>query len=423
MTYTEALNYIHSRPRGLPKPGLERIEELLSLMGEPHKKLRYVHVAGTNGKGSCCAMLSSILRAAGYRVGLYTSPYIHRFNERMQINGKPIPDGELGEIADFVRSCAERMSRPCVEFEIVTAIGFEYFARRKCDIVVLEVGLGGRFDATNVIDSPDCALITSIGLDHTDMLGGTLREIAFEKAGIIKPGCTVATYPAQDEEVISLLASLCRERGASLRIAEDDEIELIYDDLQGQEFCYCDDTPLKLSLLGDHQCRNAAAVLEAVEILREKKWKIKPEAVEKGLAGVKWPARFEILSEKPYFVADGGHNVPCAQALRGNLEYYFEGKKPVFLIGMMADKDVDGFIETLAPCAAAFVCVTVDYPRAMKAETLAEKLKKYKKPCFVAPGVAEAVTMAKGAAGKNGVVCATGSLYLMGPVRECFGLK
>lgn len=423
MTYTEALNYIHSRPRGLPKPGLERIEELLSLMGEPHKKLRYVHVAGTNGKGSCCAMLASILRAAGYRVGLYTSPYIHRFNERMQINGRPIPDGELAEIADFVKSKAESMSRPCVEFEIVTAIGFEYFARKKCDIVVLEVGLGGRFDATNVIECPDCALITSIGLDHTDMLGGTLREIAFEKAGIIKPGCTVATYPAQDEDVVSLLASVCRERGASLRIAEDDEIELIYDDLQGQEFCYCDDKLLKLSLLGDHQCRNAAAVLEAVEILREKKWKIKPEAVEKGLAEVKWPARFEILSEKPYFVADGGHNVPCAQALRGNLEYYFEGKKPVFLIGMMADKDVDGFIETLAPCAAAFVCVSVDYPRAMKAEALAEKLKKYKKPCFVAPGVAEAVNMAKGAAGKSGVVCATGSLYLMGPVRECFGLE
>ena len=423
MTYAEALNYIHSRPRGLPKPGLERIEELLSLMGEPHKRLRYVHVAGTNGKGSCCAMLSSILRAAGYKVGLYTSPYIHRFNERMQINGRPVSDKDLAEIAEFVRSCAEKMSRPCVEFEIVTAIGFEYFARKCCDIVVLEVGLGGRFDATNVIDCPDCALITSIGLDHTDMLGSSLREIAFEKAGIIKPGSCVATYPAQDEEVISLLASVCRERGASLRIAEDDEIELLYDDLQGQEFCYCDDTPLRLGLLGDHQCRNAAAVLEAIEILREKKWKIKPEAVEKGLAEVKWPARFEILSEKPYFIADGGHNVPCAQALAGNLDYYFEGKKAVFLIGMMADKDVDGFIETIAPLAAAFVCVAVDQPRALKADKLAEKLKKYKKPCFTAPSVAEAVSIAKGAAGKSGVVCATGSLYLMGPVRECFGLK
>ncbi len=423
MTYTEALTYIHSRPRGLPKPGLERIEELLALMGNPHKGLRYVHVAGTNGKGSCCAMLSSILRAAGYKVGLYTSPYIHRFNERMQINGKPIPDAELGEIADFVRSKAEEMSRPCVEFEIVTAIGFEYFARNKCDIVVLEVGLGGRFDATNVIDCPECALITSIGLDHTDMLGSTLREIAFEKAGIIKPGCAVATYPAQDDEVISLLASVCRERGVSLRIAEDDEIELLYDDLSGQEFCYCDDTPLRLGLLGDHQCRNAAAVLEAVEILRERKWKIKPEAVEKGLAEVKWPARFEIIGEKPYVVADGGHNVPCAEALRANLEYYFEGKKAVFLIGMMADKDVDGFIDTIAPCAAAFVCVAVDQPRALKAEKLAEKLRKYKKPVFTAPSVAEGISMAKGAAGKSGVVCATGSLYLMGPVRECMGLE
>ena len=423
MTYTEALNYIHSRPRGLPKPGLERIEELLSLMGNPHKALRYVHVAGTNGKGSCCAMLSSILRAAGYKVGLYTSPYIHRFNERMQINGKPIPDTELAEIAGFVRSCAEKMSRPCVEFEIVTAIGFEYFARSKCDIVVLEVGLGGRFDATNVIDCPECALITSIGLDHTDMLGSTLAEIAFEKAGIIKPGGSVAVYPLQDEEVVSVLLKACRQRGASFRMAEEDEIELRYDDLQGQEFCYCDDKPLSLSLLGDHQCRNAAAVLEAVEILRQKKWKIKPDAVEKGLREVKWPARFEIIGEKPYVVADGGHNVPCAEALAANLDYYFEGKKPVFLMAMMSDKDVEGFIETLAPQAAAFVCVGLDYPRALSAQALAEKLRKYKKPVFTAPTVAEALDMAKGAAGKSGVVCATGSLYLMGPVREACGLK
>ena len=339
------------------------------------------------------------------------------------MNGKPISDKLLGEIADFVRSKAEEMERPCVEFEIVTAIGFEFFARQKCDIVVLEVGLGGRFDATNVIDCPECALITSIGLDHTDMLGDTLSQIAFEKAGIIKEGGAVATYPAQDEEVISVLAGVCRERGASLRIAEDDEIELIYDDLQGQEFCYCDDTPLRLSLLGDHQCRNAAAVLEAVEILREKKWKIKPEAIEKGLAEVKWPGRFEILGEKPYVVADGGHNVPCAEALRGNLEYYFEGKKPTFLMAMMADKDVDGFIETIAPCAGAFVCVTLDYPRALKAEKLAEKLRKYKKSVFVAPSVAEGLNLAKGAAGNGGVVCATGSLYLMGPVREAMGAK
>ncbi len=420
MTYEEALTYIHSRPRGLPKPGLERIEELLGLMGEPHKKLKYVHVAGTNGKGSCCAMLSSILRAAGYKTGLYTSPYIHRFNERMQINGEPIADAELAEIAEFVRSCAEKMSRPCVEFEIVTAIGFEYFARKKCDIVVLEVGLGGRFDATNVIDCPECALICSIDFDHMEFLGNSLREIASEKAGIIKPGGAVACYPLQDDEVISLLAGICRERGATLRIAEDDEIELLYDDLQGQEFCYCDDTPLRLNLLGDHQCRNAAAVLEVVEILREKKWKIKAEAVEKGLASVSWPARFEILSEKPYVVADGGHNVPCAQALAANLDYYFEGKKAAIVLGMMADKDIDGFTELIAPCACAFICVPVDNPRALAPAELAKRLKKYNKPTFVAASVAEGLAMAKGAAGKSGVVCATGSLYLMGEVRDCF---
>ena len=240
-----SLNYIHGLYRKGTKPCLDRIALLLEKLGNPHKKLKFVHVAGTNGKGSCCAMLSSILRAAGYRTGLYTSPFIHRFNERMQVNGEPIADAELAEIADFVRSCAEKMSRPCVEFEIVTAIGFEFFKRRKCDIVVLEVGLGGRFDATNVIDTPDCALICSIGFDHMEFLGSTLTEIASEKAGIIKAGGAVATYPAQDEEVIALLAKVCREKGASLRIAEDDEIELRYDDLSGQDFCYCDD-PLYL---------------------------------------------------------------------------------------------------------------------------------------------------------------------------------
>ncbi len=424
MTYEEALSYIHSRPGGKDKPGLRRMEALMAALGDPQKSLRYVHVAGTNGKGSCCAMLDSVLRAAGYKVGLFTSPFIHRFNERMRFGGEQIDDTLLAQLTEKVKAAAESTGEDPSEFEVVTAIGFLFFAKKKCDIVVLEVGLGGRFDATNIIDCPDCALITSIGLDHMEILGDTEEKIALEKAGIIKPGGAVAMYPLQEDEVISAIARVCRERGASLRIAEDDEIELIADDLGGQDFCYCDDTPLHLSLLGDHQCRNAAAVLEALEILRERGFrKIKPEAIAKGLAEVRWPGRFEILGEKPMFVADGGHNLPCAEALAANLDYYFPDSKRVLLLGMMADKDVEGFTDTLAPLAEAFVCVRPDNPRAMSAKKLGEKLKKHGKAVFIADSIPEGVEMAKKLAGKGGMVCATGSLYLMGDVRECFGLK
>lgn len=423
MTYAQALEYIHSRRPNAPKPGLERIKKLLSLLGDPQKKLRFVHVAGTNGKGSTCAMIASVLQAAGYKTGLYTSPFIHVFNERMRINGQVIPDDELAEITEKVRAAAETMELTPAEFEVVTAIGFEYFARENCDIVVLEVGLGGRFDATNVIEMPECAVICNIGFDHTEILGDTLEKIAMEKAGIIKPGCSVAVYPDQDASVISTLAAICRERGASLRIAEDDEIELHYDDLKGQEFCYCDDTPLRISLLSDHQCRNAALALECIEVLRARGFDISPEAVKTGLAKTRWPGRFELIGKKPFFIADGGHNTQCAESIRVNMEYYFPDEKRVFLLGMLADKDVCGFADIIAPCADAFVCVRPASPRALEPKELAEKLKKYKKPVFVAESVAEGVRMAKGAAGESGAVCATGSLYLMGDVRRAMGKK
>lgn len=399
------------------------MKKLMSLLGDPQKKLKFVHVAGTNGKGSTCAMLASVLRSAGYKTGLYTSPYIHIFNERMRINGDAIPDEELAEITEKVRAAAETMELAPAEFEVVTAIGFEYFARENCDIVVLEVGLGGRFDATNVIEMPECAVICNIGLDHTEILGDSLEKIAMEKAGIIKPGCSVAVYPDQDPSVVSALAAVCRERGASLRIAEDDEIELHYDDLKGQEFCYCDDTPLRISLLGDHQCRNAALALECIEVLRSRGFDISPESIKTGLAKTRWPGRFELIGKKPFFIADGGHNPQCAESIRTNMEYYFPDEKRVFLLGMLADKDVCGFADIIAPCADVFVCVRPDSPRALDPKNLAGGLKKYKKPVFVAESVAEGVRLAKSAAGESGAVCATGSLYLMGDVRRAMGKK
>ena len=249
-------------------------------------------------------------------------------------------------------------------------------------------------------------------------------KIAAEKAGIIKPGGAVAMYqPDEDSGVAALIAGVCRERGASLRIAEFDELEMRSDDLDGQEFCYCDDTPLRLPLLGDHQLKNAAVVLEAVEILREKGFqKLSAEAVEQGLAETKWPARFALVHRSPFVIVDGGHNPECGESVAVNMDYYFEESKKVFLVGMLADKDVEGFLAEIAPVADAFVCVSPNSPRALPAAALAEKLKQYQKPTLVCESIAEGVKTAVAAAGKRGAVCATGSLYLVGDVRAQFGL-
>lgn len=425
MTYQEALIYL-TKPQWFgQKPGLERIGALMHALGDVHKKLRYVHVAGTNGKGSICAMLSSILCAAGYKTGLFTSPYIHRFNERYRVGGVCISDDALAAVTAEVKAAADGLGMEFTVFDLVTAAGFLWFAKEKCDIVVLETGLGGRFDATNIIDCPDCAVISNIGLDHTEVLGDTVEKIAAEKSGIIKPGGAVAMYqPDEDSGVAALIAGVCRERGASLRIAEFDELEMRSDDLDGQEFCYCDDVPLRLPLLGDHQLKNAAVVLEAVEILREKGFqKLSAEAVEQGLAETKWPARFELVHRSPFVIVDGGHNPQCGESVAVNMDYYFEESKKVFLVGMLADKDVDGFLAHIAPVADAFVCVRPNSPRALPAAVLAEKLKQYQKPTLVCESIAEGVKTAVAAAGKSGAVCATGSLYLVGDVRAAFGLN
>ena len=420
MTYEEAIHYIESTAMFGAAPGLERTRALLHALGDPQERLRFVHVAGTNGKGSTCAMLASILQSSGHKTGLFTSPYLRRFNERIRVNGKSISDSDLAKAAEKLKAAVEACGGGFTEFELDTALAMLHFAEKKCAIVVLEVGLGGRLDPTNVIPCPDCAVITNIGLDHTAILGDTVEKIAAEKLGIVKEGGAVAMYPPEDDAVFDLAARVCRDKGATLRLAEFDELDVLDDSLEGQVFCYCDDTPLQISLLGDHQLRNAAVVLEAVEILREQGWRIKPEAVEKGLAAARWPARFELLHTQPAFILDGGHNAQCAEAVAGNLDYYFEGQKKVLLLGILKDKDVDAFLDVLAPLGDVFVCVTPDSPRAMKAKALAEKLKSYQKLCLLCDSISEAVDTAVKAAGKGGVVCATGSLYMAGDILAHF---
>ena len=482
MTITEAIEYINAHTWSQWKLGLSRTEELLRLLGNPQKQLRFVHVAGSNGKGSTCAMVERILREAGYVTGFYPSPYIEDFRERIQVCGEYITEEALCRITARVRDAADSMEDHPSQFEIITAIGLLYFAEKNCNIVVLEVGLGGIFDSTNVIDAPEVAVITNIGLEHTEYLGNTLAEIARNKCGIIKSGADVVCYE-NAAEVMDVVRRVCEEKGCPLHIARYSRIQLIEKGLEGQTFRFLHDPapasqdiaisadePLRLGLLGEYQLHNAATALTIVEALRGRGWKIPQEAVCQGLAEVRWPARFEVLSRHPLFILDGGHNPQCAEALAESLREYLPdcnsnmaeslreylpdcnsdlpdresdlpgrkadlGKKAVFLMGMLADKDYRAVIDIISPFAAGFVCLTPDSPRALPAEKLAAELQErgfYAKPCgTAAEGIKEALSLAVRLGGRG---CGTedtsekgalpvvsfGSLYMAGAVRSAF---
>lgn len=420
MNYTEAIEYITGTEWFGSKPGLERISVLLDKLGNPQDSLKFCHIAGTNGKGSCASMLASVLKAAGYKTGLYTSPYLFRFNERMQINGKQIDDEVLAEIVSKVAPLAEAMDEHPTEFEIMTAAALEWFKEESCDIVVFEVGLGGRFDATNIISAPEEAVIMNIGLDHTQILGDALEKIAFEKAGIIKPGCDVVLYQ-QSDEVEAVISGICDKTGARLHKADFSQIELEFDSLEGQAFSYRG-KDYAIPLLGAHQRRNAAVVIEAAEVLRQRGWKIEDDALEHGLYSVFWPARFEICSEEPDFIVDGGHNPQCATTVVENLADYFPDKRHILLVGVLKDKDYETLFKILNLAADEYVCVTPDSPRALPAVELGEHLKRYGKEVTVCESIEDGVFTAMEKAGQDDMVCAVGSLYMAGKIRDCLGL-
>ena len=420
MNITEALQYIDGTQWFGSKPGLERTEALLDKLGRPQDRLKYVHIAGTNGKGSCAAMLASILKAAGYRTGLYTSPYLFRFHERMQINGEPVSDEALADLVTRIRPLAEAMDDHPTEFELITAAALLWFAEERCDIVVLEVGLGGRLDATNVIAAPEAAVLMNIGLDHTAVLGDTLEQIAAEKAGILKPGCEAVAYQ-QQESVLEVFRQKAREVGAGLHVADFSQLVPEFDSLEGQSFTYRGE-PYALALLGDHQLRNAAVVLETVEVLRRRGWRISRDAVEHGLYATAWPARFELVSEEPPFIVDGGHNPQCAESVRRNLLHYFPESRRVLLVGVLRDKDYPALFDILNEAADAWVCVTPNSERALPAAELGAFLERFGKPVTVCESIPDGVETAREQAGEDGMACAVGSLYMAGAVRACFGL-
>ncbi len=412
MTLDEVLAYIHKVDWRGSVPGLSRIDTLLGLLGHPERHVKYVHVTGTNGKGSTCAMLASVLRAAGYKTGLYTSPYIFRFNERMQINGAPIPDDTLCALVEELRPLAGRMADPPTEFELVTAIGLTWFARQHCDVVVCEVGMGGEFDATNVIPAPEAAVLCNIGLDHTAYLGGTVEKIAATKSGIIKPGCDAVLYPCVPS-VAEVVDGRCRRCGVTLHRVDTDALALIRHSLDGQDFDFGALTGLHLPLLGRMQLRNAATVLTTVDVLRRRGWAISEDAVRQGLAQVRWPVRFEVVCREPLVVMDGGHNPQCMAALAENIRDYLSGRPLTVLTGVLRDKDYQHMYAPLLPYAARFITVTPDSPRALPARELAAYLAPLGKPVTACVSVVEGAALALASAADGAVLCC-GSLYLMG---------
>jgi dihydrofolate synthase/folylpolyglutamate synthase len=418
MNTQEAVSYLLQMRSSDFFPAEDRMRRLMAHLGDVQKRLRFVHVAGTNGKGSTSCLVASVLQAAGYRTGLYTSPHLVRFSERICIDGVPIGDDALTRLAGVVRAAEEELSLPLAAFDRMTATALLYFAESGCDLVVLEVGLGGLLDATNVIDEAEVSVITNIGLDHTEILGRTVEEIAAQKAGIIKENGRVVLYP-QTSGVEAVVEHTCRMRRAALTKADFSEIRT----LPAQDgltcFTYRGSTPLLLGLRGSYQLRNAAVALEAVDVLRSRGFSISQDAVRDGFLHARWPGRFELLRPSPVFLLDGGHNPQCAEALAESLRASYPGETFVFLLGMMADKDVSHALSVITPLMKAAVTVTVQNPRAMKGDALAARLRDAGVPAESAPSLSDAVRRADALA-DGGPVCAFGSLYLAGAVKALF---
>ena len=420
MNYKEALDYIHSVCWKGSRPGLSRITELMHRLGDPQKKMKFIHIVGTNGKGSTAAMLSSVLTEAGFRAGLFTSPYILCFRERMQICGEMIPEGELAEVTEFVRPFAEVMEDKPTEFELITAIALVWFAKKHCDLVVLEAGMGGALDSTNVIPAPEVAVFTNIGLDHTEYLGDTVEAIAATKAGILKSGCDCVLYP-NIPSVEQVIREACARQGIPLTVPDRSAVILQNRSLDGQVFSFADRSALHLPLLGAHQLCNAAVVLTVLDCLKRRGWDISETAISDGLAKTRWAGRFEVLSRDPLCLLDGGHNPQCMQALCQAIRDYLPGQRLIVLTGVLADKDYAAMYDETAPLAAEFITVTPPNPRALPARELARFLERYEKPVQVCESIEAGARCALCRAREQGAaVLAYGSLYMAGELRERF---
>lgn len=420
MRYEEALNYIHSFDKFGMKPGLERIRALCRALGNPQNGMRFIHVAGTNGKGSTSTMLANICTSAGYRTGLFVSPYVLDFRERIQIDGEMIPEADLAAVMDDVKGAADALVRAGdtpTEFEIITAAALLYFRHSACGVVVLETGLGGRLDATNVIDCPLVNVITSVSLDHMAVLGDTVEKIACEKCGTLKSGGVCVTYPLQNPQALSVIRQACDERGLRLVIPDADRIEIMDESIRGTD-AVIDGCSVFVPLLGRHMVYNASMAVAAANVLCERGLSIASADITQGIARTVMPARMQIVREHPLVLMDGGHNEDCAAALRNAFMTFLPGRRIIGICGLMADKAYTRYLSLTAPLFSRLVTVRPDNPRALSADALCEAARPYCADCMAANSFGEASRLALQAAGDDGVIVVCGSFYMIGDLEK-----
>ena len=411
---TNAENYYHSLLTFGIMPGLERINLLLERLGNPQKSLRCIHVAGTNGKGTVCSFIASVLKTAGYKTGLYTSPYIVDFRERIRVDGEMITESELEDVTQTVRAEIEKLRTEDViitEFEAVTAAAFLHYKNSGCDFVVLETGLGGRFDATNVIDRPIVSVITSVSLDHVNILGNTLGEIAYEKCGIIKNDCPVVTNSAQNTDVIKVIKEQSEVRNSALTVADVSAIKVLDETIKGSDIFYAGRSVF-VPFPGKHQTENCITALTVINLLKEQGIAISENAIREGIAKTRNPARCEVVSENPLVILDGCHNEDSARALCSVMEKNLKCKKISAVMGMMADKDIDKVLLLMLPYFAKVYTVTPSNPRAINADELASKINRLRGNAESFENIYDAYDYALKNTGADDVLFVCGSLYL-----------
>lgn len=420
MNYNEALNFIHSRDKFGSRPGMERIEALCNVFDNPQDKLKYVHVAGTNGKGSTCHMIASVLSESGYKVGLFTSPFVVDFRERIQINSEMISQEDLTEIISEVKPVVEKLSKHGIEpteFEIITITAFLYFLRQNCDIVVLEVGLGGLLDSTNIIKKSEVSVITSISLDHTNILGDTLLKIAEHKCGIFKEGGNVVGYPQPDFAVERFIKDKAKEKNCKYFPHELSKIRLVREEIDGSTIIYAGCT-FKIPLTGKHQLYNFATAVAAINVLKQNGWNVTYKSLIDGISKVKVPARTEIISHTPLTIIDGGHNAEGVDALCNTLVKFCANRKIIAVFGMMKDKDYRYAVKKLAPLCERIYTTEASNPRTLDAKSLAKEVKQYCKKVRPEPNPEKAYYKALKKAKDDDVVLVCGSLYLASDVKK-----
>ena len=418
MNYEEAREYLDQVSKGGSILGLDNMRELLKRLENPQDSLKFVHISGTNGKGSVLAYVSTVFKEAGYRTGRYISPTLFSYREKIQVNESFIGREDLARLTEEVKKAAEEMQNsgkgfPTI-FEIETALAFLYFAEQKCDIVILETGLGGALDATNVITTSVMEVITSISMDHMEFLGDTLGKIALQKAGIIKPHTSVVSA-VQDMEAMEVIRDVCRKKECVFDTVDQEQIKDISYGYEGQSFSYKDWKNIKISLMGSYQIKNAALALEAIEALRKLGYELNDKAVYQGMKTAVWKGRFTVISKEPFIIMDGAHNQAAAEELVRSLKLYYPGKKFYYIFGMFRDKDYHQVIRLTAPLAEHIVTVeTPENPRALPAEELKKAVAEVNPSVEAAGSLRMAVNQVMQQIDKDAVIVIFGSLSFLG---------